>query len=221
MAANDDVIGQLVRDLRPVRPLPLPTVRTASWALAAAALAALVTVLLGVRADLRAISAVGGFQVHAALLFVAALASSGAALASAVPGELTSAWRRVAPFFVAAAWCSWLIAEVAVAAQNGRWEPVARGWGCVAKALAITLVPSALLIAMIARAASPNVRRTCIYAALASSAVGALGVEITCPISNPLHLLLWHAGPMVAAVPLAVGVAMIINRRCARHLVRR
>ena len=42
-----------------------------------------------------------------------------------------------------------------------------------------------------------------IFAGLAAAAVGALGVELTCPMTSPTHLLLWHAGPVAAAVVLA------------------
>jgi hypothetical protein len=217
--ATNDVIAGLVRDLRPVHPLAVPGVRTAAWAVATGAIAAIVTTLLGLRADLGAVAVVPSFHVHVVLLLFAALGSAAAALVSAVPGEAMGRWRRLVPFFTAAAWCVWLIAEVRwFAAAGGAWWPIAAGWGCVAKAAAIASAPAALLIAMIAKAAPPELRRTCTYAGLASAAVGAIGVELTCPLTNPMHLLLWHAGPAMAAVPLAaLAASLVVARRSLRH----
>lgn len=44
------------------------------------------------------------------------------------------------------------------------------------------------------------------FAALAAGGVGALGVELTCPKTDAMHLLIWHAGPIVA-LPVVAAVA--------------
>jgi len=211
--ATNDVITSLVRELRPVEPLPLPRVRTSWWAVAAGVLTAGAAGMLGLRPDLTAVASTPAFQVHALLLLVAALGSAAAALASAVPGEPMTGWRPAAPLLAVSGWCLWLGAEVWWFAEGGgAWWPIAAGWGCVAKAFAVGLAPGAVLTAMIARAAPPDLRRTCAFGGMAAAAVGAMGVEVTCPLTNPMHLLLWHAGPVVTAVVVVTLVATLVTR---------
>lgn len=214
--ATNEVIAGLVRDLRPVRPLPLPGVRASAWAAAAAGIVAAVTALLGLRADLTAVASVPVFQLHVVLLLVAAIGSATAALASAVPGEPMSHWRRAAAPLAVFAWGVWLCAEVWwFAADGGAWWPIAAGFGCAAKAAAIGAAPAWLLIAMTVKAAPPDARRTGCYTGLAAAAVGAIGVEMTCPLNNPMHLLLWHAGPAVMTAGIVAVAAMMVSRRFA------
>ena len=60
--ATDDVIANLVRDLQPVRPLPLPRVRFAQWGLVAVPVMAIVMAAIGPRIDLVAAAATWSFQ---------------------------------------------------------------------------------------------------------------------------------------------------------------
>jgi hypothetical protein len=100
-----------------------------------------------------------------------------------------------------AAWCAWLAAELLVFAAGGEevW-PVAAGWGCIAKAFIVGLMPGLGLAIMVGRGAPVDARRTMVFAAMGAAAVGAFGVELTCPLTSPMHLLLWHAGPALAVV---------------------
>ena len=81
--------------------------------------------------------------------------------------------------------------------------PIASGWGCVARSFAIGVTPGLVLAIMVGRGAPADRRLTVIFAGLAAAAVGAFGVELTCPLTSPMHLFLWHAGPVVALVLLA------------------
>lgn len=202
--ATNDVISKLVRDLEPVSPLALPRVRLTRWGLIVVPAAALVVAAIGPRADLFAAAATLSFQAHFALLMLAAVTSAIAALAMAMPGEPIGQWRRVAPVAAVLAWAAWLSGELLVSAASGQviW-PVAAGWGCVAKSFAFGVTPAIVLTMMLGRGAPEDGRRTMIFAGLAAAAVGALGVELTCPMTSPTHLLLWHAGPVAAAVVLA------------------
>lgn len=201
--ATDDLIDSLVRDLEPVSPLPLPVVRLWRWSAAAVAVVAVAVAVLGRRGDLGTALFTMPFQAHALFLILAAISSAGAALALAIPGEPVSAWRRAAPPLALGAWLAWLAGElIPVAAAGGATWPDA-GWGCVAKAFAIGVTPGLLMAVMVGRAAPGDARSTVTFAALAAAAVGALGVEMTCPLDGAMHLLLWHAGPVMVVVLLA------------------
>lgn len=215
--ATDDVIASLVDDLRPVAPLRLPRVRLARWLMAAAALGAAAVAALGMRADIVPAARSVPFKVHVVLLALAVIGSAATALTVVIPGEPVSRLRRSAPVVAAGAWIAWLTVEVwsFVAVGHQAW-PVASGWGCVAKAATVGAAPSLLLAVMLARGAPSRVREAVTYAALAGAAIGALGVEVTCPLSNPIHLLLWHAGPAAAVVvtaALACGAILTVADR--------
>lgn len=199
--ATDEVISNLVRDLRPVHPLPVPQARLTQWGLVVVATMAVVTAGLGARADLLASLVTLRFHAHSILLLMVALSSAIAALAMAIPGESVQSWRRWAPVAAVVAWAAWLFGELWVSAANGAglW-PGVEGVGCVAKAFTFAVAPGIALTLMIGRGLPSDTRTTMAFAGLAVAAVGALGVELTCPITSPSHLLVWHAGPVMAAV---------------------
>ena len=203
--ATSDLISNLVRDLQPVRPLPLPWVRVAQWGLLAVASMALVMAVMGPRVDFLTAVATPSFQAHSALLLLAAATSAVAALVRAVPGESLGLW-RFAPVAAVLAWAAWLAAELMTFMAGGQdiW-PIASGVGCVAKAFAFGVAPGIVLTIMLGRGAPGDARAAMVFAGTAAAAVGALGVEMTCPLISPTHLLLWHAGP-VAAIVLAASV---------------
>jgi hypothetical protein len=220
--ATSDVIAELVRDLRPVRPLPVPRVRVAQWVAVAAARAAAVVVGLGVRPDLSTAAVTVAFQAHVVFLMAAAAGSAAAALSLAVPGERQPRWLRATPIAATLAWGGWLAAELMThaAAGGGVW-PISPGWGCVAKAFAVAIVPGGALAAMVVRAAPLDWRAPVALAALAGTAVGALGVEVTCPLDNPMHLLLWHAAPVLVTVLAAMSVCWAVMTVAERMGLRR
>jgi hypothetical protein len=200
---TNELIDGLVRELEPVSPLPLPRVRLRRWLMASAAVGAVAVAVLGRRGDLATALFTQKFQAHMAFLLLAAISSAAAALALAIPGESVGTWRRAAPTVAMGAWLAWLGGELMpLAAAGGAAWPEA-GWGCVAKSFAIGAAPGFVLAVMVGRGAPADVRATVTFAALAAAAVGALGVELTCPLDGPMHLLLWHAGPVMAVVLVA------------------
>lgn len=201
--ATNDLIDSLVRDLEPVSPLPLPAIRLGRWGAASVALVAASVAVLGRRGDFGTAVFTQPFQAHVAFLVLAAVSSAAAALALAIPGEPVGRWRRAAPAVALGAWLAWLAGELMPLAAAGEAAWPAAGWGCVAKAFTIGATPGLILAVMVGRGAPGDVRATVTFAALAAAAVGALGVELTCPLDGPMHLLLWHAGPVMVVVLLA------------------
>ena len=201
--ATNDVINTLVRGLQPVSPLPLTPVRLRRWMMFSAAVGAATVAVIGRRGDLATAVFAQLFQAHVAFLILAAVSSAAAALALSIPGEPVRSWRRAAPAVALGAWLAWLAGELMPLAAAGGAHWPAAGWGCVAKAFAIGVTPGLLLAIMVGRSAPGDVHGTVTFVALAAAAVGALGVELTCPLDGPMHLLLWHAGPVMVVVLLA------------------
>lgn len=204
---TDEVVSTLIRDLKPVSPLPAPNVRAWTWGAMVAVAGGAAAAVFGLRPDLAHAAATLDFQAHTVFLVLATALASGAALLLAIPGERLARARQLAPIAAAGGWVAWLLVELAsaVGRSPAAWT-IDFGWGCVAKAMTIAAVPSAALLLMVGRGASVEVRRAVTFAALASAGVGALGVEVTCPKIDAMHLLIWHAGPVVV-LPLVAAVA--------------
>jgi len=204
---TDEVVSTLIRNLKPVSPLPAPGVRMWAWGAIVAVAGSLVAVILGLRPDLAHAAATLNFQAHTVFLVSATALAGDAALVLAIPGEQLSRARQLAPIAAAGCWVTWLLMELAAAASRSpaAWS-IDFGWGCVAKAVTIAALPAAALLLMVGRGAPVEVRHAVTFAALAAAGVGALGVEFTCPKTDVMHLLIWHAGPMVA-LPVVAAVA--------------
>jgi len=215
-----NIIDALVADLRPVTPLRVPGVRLARWAAIAVASGVTAVAAIGIRPDLPGAALTAPFVGHSALLIAAAVTSAAAALCLAVPGERLPRWIRSAPGISILAWSAWLAVEsVSRAAADGGWE-FAASWGCVAKAFAVGAVPAAALAVMVRRAAPVRPLPAVTFAALSGVAVGALGAELSCPLINPLHQLLWHAAPAIATVlAIVTGYGAIVAAK-ERRTVR-
>lgn len=204
---TDDVVSTLVRDLKPVAPLPAPGVRAWYWSLVASVSGGLAVAVFGLRPDIAGAAGTISFQAHTMFLVLATVLASGAALALAIPGERLSRVRRSAPIAAAVAWAAWLLAELAgaVGGSSAAWA-IDSGWGCVAKAITMAAIPGAALLIMIARGAPVDARQALMFAALAAAGVGGLGVEFTCPKTAAMHLLVWHFGP-VLVLPVVAALA--------------
>jgi len=204
---TDEVVSELVRDLKPVSPLPAPSVRAWTWGAIVAVAGSAAAAVFGLRPDLAHAATTLNFQAHTTSLLLATALASGAALLLAIPGERLARARQLAPIAAAGGWIAWLMVELgfAVGRSPAAWT-IDFGWGCVGKAMTIAAVPGVALLLMVGRGAPVEVRRAVTFAALASAGVGALGVELTCPKTDAMHLLIWHAGPMVA-LPVVAAVA--------------
>ena len=220
--ATSEVISLLVRSLQPVTPLPVPARRFTRWMALAGVAAIAVVLAVGPRPDLLDRLTSAPFVAHVVLLLLAACGSALAALVLAAPGEQLRAPRRAMPVAAAAAWVSWLSVElISQASSGGPVWPVIGGWGCMAKAFAVGAAPGLLLVRMVGRGEPTEVRQAMTFAVLAGTATGALGVEVTCPVGSPLHLLVWHAGPVLAVVAAAAvfpGELLAGARRIARRV---
>jgi hypothetical protein len=201
------VIDRLVADLRPVTPLRVPSARLVRWVPIAVASGIAALAAIGIRPDLLTATLTAPFVGHSALLIAAAVTSAAGALCHAVPGERLPRWMRSAPGITILAWSAWLAVESASHVVAGGDWAVPASWGCVAKAFAVGVVPSAALAVMVGRAAPMRPLPAVTFAALSGVAVGALGAELSCPLINPLHLLLWHAAP-------AIGTVLVIAAGC-------
>lgn len=210
--STEDLIQQLTGDLQPVRRLRPLVVRVAGWFVVALASLGLVMLLMGVRRELGDAADRADFAIEAALLIVTALSAAVGALIVSIPGAERTAFVRLLPVVVGTATIVWALGEWMFAAATG--APTGRltfAWHCVYKTASVAAIPSVLLFLMVRRAAPLHAARAGFLVLLATAAVGVLGANIICPNDRPLHMLLWHAAPLMlfAGLGAALGTWLL------------
>jgi hypothetical protein len=191
MRSTDQVLGDLVQGLEPVRPIPrLRTVVASALALGAVASLLLLWVS-GLRADLAAAALRPSLAGVAVGLTIVALGGIATSLGGSVPGREGVARfglrALVAGLGLAAAAAGWGLISTGVAA----WEGM--GLSCLATAVLVGLLPSVPLVAFLARALPRQPAAGLAAAAAGAVALGGLSVHASCPATGGMHVLVGHA----------------------------
>ena len=204
---TDELIVQLARSAKPIRPLPPPGVRALRWFIAAAVVVLAGIAAIGPRDDLG--SALGQPVFLGSLVALVLTLASGAAGAFilSVPGAERSAVQRALPLLAAAGWSAiWLMTVAAVSETAGQTTAAIHA-ACVIEIVLGAVVTGGLLLMMIARAAPLRPVWAAALASLASMATGAVLAQILCPLDDAWHQLIGHVliGVIVAGVGLLAG----------------
>jgi hypothetical protein len=202
---TDAVIRRLVDDLRPVRQLSSVLVRLAQWSV-------VVTAVLGLELVVAYARGIGVSHVTRAALPLAilplgvALVAAAAALWQSIPGRahLSTLTASLALFTL---WAGWLAAATAAGPPTSLtiWmaAPAAR---CAAH-ISASGVPVGVALLWLVRAGAPlNGAQAGMLVALSAGASGALATGLTCPSTSAAHLLLWHAGSVLAIAIAGTGM---------------
>ncbi|MGQ0733221.1 MAG: NrsF family protein [Acidobacteriota bacterium] len=209
---TEELIHELAQSAQPVRPLRPVGIRLLGWIVLVAGSFGVVVSVMGTRADLAAVATSPTFAFEAALLIVTALSAAVGALVVSVPGAERTVLVRWAPVMAGIAAVLWVIGDLAASVTAGAPElRFTFGWSCVWKTASVGAVPGTALFAMVRQAAPLRAGWAGLLAVLATAAVGVLGANVICPSDRPLHLLLWHVGPLMvcAALGAALGVWLL------------
>ena len=212
---TDELIVQLARAARPIRPLPPPGVRALRWLAAALLMMMVAIALVGPRDDLA--SALGRpiFLASFAALLLTLATGASAAFVLSVPGAERSPAQHVLPVLTAATWTAiWLSVWSSAEVPDGpRTAPIHRA--CAIQIAMCALAAGWLLFAMIVRAAPLRPLWTAAVAGLASMAAGAAVAQLFCPIDDARHQLAGHVivGLIVAGAALLAGGLVLSSGR--------
>jgi hypothetical protein len=210
---TEGLIAKLAADLEPVNPItPIP--RTLAGVLGVAAcVAAIVFATYGLKPDLW--TALMTNLTYAGVLIGLAAATVGGcvgALASVVPG------REGLMRLGAALAVSGVLLGVGIAAWMTPWgdarleEPMAQ-MACIARGTVFAVPPTLAVLALAARGWSGRPGVTVALGLFGTGAVGALLVHLTCPATEPLHILCMHTStPIVIALLLTAALAPSMRR---------
>ncbi|MEX2206450.1 MAG: NrsF family protein, partial [Myxococcota bacterium] len=218
--STEDRIHDLVRDLRPVRPIP---------PLRAAGAAVVGIFLLIVAGDWL----LGGFSPRpggdtawsspsylAALfgLVLVAIGATSAALASAVPGREGAVRLGVRAgalgLLVAVAGGLWGLARSDLQFST---QELAACASCMSRSVQLGIASTVLACAYIVHAAMRRPSAGAALALIGGVALGAAAVHTTCPSDSALHQLVAHTlAPLVAAALLTLPLAALLRRLWGR-----
>ncbi|MEZ5286775.1 MAG: NrsF family protein [Vicinamibacterales bacterium] len=204
-APPDDLIGALVRDLRPVTPLRSTRRRLGTWTVMAVTVAVAATALLGLRRDWASAAGTLSLEGHTVLLVAGAWLAAWGALRLSVPGDGRARRVSLVPLALLLMWTLWIVTDLAAAAPVV-WT-LGRGWVCVIRGAAAGMVPGLLLWAMVRRGQAAEPRAAAVLVVAAGAALGAVASEWMCPNTRAVHLFVWHVAPVAAAVTAAFLLA--------------
>jgi hypothetical protein len=197
MNNNQELIRALVDDLQPVRRLAPANQRMRSWVASALSSALLALVWLGARRDWAARLHDVGFLLEGALLLGTFVLAAHTTFALSVPGR-AARHAGTLSWLVASSWLVLVVIRLFAAPSAGLMGSV-----CVARLLALSLVPGLTLFVMLRRAAPLQRARTALIATLALGSLAMLGTQLLCAKDAPSHLLVWHLSPVLVAMGAA------------------
>jgi hypothetical protein len=208
---TDVVVRRLVDELRPVRPLrPVPR-RLAQWSI-------VVLAVLGVELGVAIARDIGfsgvtrpALLAQATLPLGVALVAAAAALQQSIPGRADASLPTVS-LVLFLLWVGVLATAVAVGPPPSFavWTaaPAAR---CAAHVAASGMPGGVALLWLVRAGATLNGVQTGILIALAAAASGALATQLTCPNPSAGHLLLWHAGSVLAIALTGIKMRRLLT----------
>jgi len=190
---TDDLVLALAKELTPVRRLPRVGPRTLRYCGGALAVVVVILALYGLRADWRQKLADAEFlREQAALLAFFAL-SAWSAFVLCVPGR--DSWLvRALPVAGLGVWLALVLSRDA-----GLRELGPAGIKCVARMSIMALVPLAALGVALRRSPPLETARALGLGVWSVAALGVFGMQWLCTRDSALHVLVWHAGPLLLA----------------------
>ena len=147
-----------------------------------------------------------------ALLVSAGTAAAILALREAVPAREASRFAPLVPLGLALAsigfWCRLpMDGDVAVSSF------VARGVGCATSTLLLAALPWCALLIAVRRGAPTDPAKAGVLIGGAALIMAALLMRFRCPLDERLHLLVWHALPLIGGTLLLAGAGLAWLRR--------
>jgi hypothetical protein len=202
---TSDLIDRLVEDAKPVRRLPHPAIRAATWLCAALPFVTLVVLVMSPRPDLAAKLTETRFLIEQAAAFATAIAAAIAAFTFSVPG-IDRRWALL-PAAPLGLWVASLAAGCVAdwlnfGAEGLRLTP---DLACFPSIALVGAAPAIAIVVMLRRGAPLAPFLTMALAGLAAAALGNFGLRFFHAQDAGLMVLVWQFGS-VGLLAALVGV---------------
>jgi hypothetical protein len=210
---TEDLIADLAGRVTPVRPLAPPSRRALGWFAVAVVFAAGGIAYFGARPDVFVRLTQPDYLWTAILALTTSTLAAIATLVLAIPGaERTVLLRRTTVVIIVI----WAVTAVWSVLATGRGVPIVtdRHWpACFARVVLISVVPVTTLFAMVRRSAPLRLGWTAGLAAAAAASMGALAVQLVCPLDDAGHSFLGHFLPVLVIMALGITLRRALVRR--------
>jgi hypothetical protein len=213
-SASDRLITALVEDLEPIA--PQPRLRQA-FAIVLTCWAALLGVVLWSESGDAGLSAIFESRVYLASFFgllVASLGGTGSALAAGVPGrerlEIAGTLLSLAGLLAAALAC---VIGISAHGLPATASPEGADMMCFQTGAFLSLLPAGVILSFLVRGWAAHPIRASMIALVASGALGALIVHVSCGFMAPRHLLVSHLSVPIVLTLLGVYPLAVVLRR--------
>ncbi len=188
-----DLISQLVAEAYPVRRLWSPTQRLLAW-VGFAAMLAVGVVAIGARPDLALRLRDPAFLLEVGTLALAGVWMASQALRHAVPGMAPDRFRGIVGLGGVA---GMLLLREPIQTALSLDAFVTLGAPCASTAVGLAAGPWAALVIALRRGAPLSAARAGALAGGAAAVLAFLLLRLRCPVDDLLHVLVWHALPVV------------------------
>lgn len=193
-----ELINCLAKDLKPVKvykPLRLTIVL---WLIISFIIVGISAYFLGIRDDIHSRFNSILFLSESLLIFGLSISASYAAFKTCVPG---SKCKKNYYFLIPlTGWILLILFKAVTGIPDQATDALdySRGIMCISTMAKISAIPLILMILTIVPAISIRPKFTGAMVAISCGALGALGLQFTCNISDSLHIFLWHFLPLIA-----------------------
>ena len=218
----DELRRAVAADLSPVKPLASPSRRALAVAAWIPLAALLVLFALGLRRDAEIL---GWWLTWGAMILQSAfgLLLVGMALAAAIPGRSVSKEGAAMTLFAAALAVgnqAWLTREASAGAiVPDPW--ISRGPVCFALTTLLGLSVLTIIAALIFRAMPQRAALACLLGGAGAGLMAEGVYHLHCRITDLRHVMVWHAGAIVALALVALAAGFAWERRESARMAER
>lgn len=200
-AKSDQLIKELVADLKPVQIVRFQFVDLLKVIAVGLLCVFAAITILGLRVDISDQALSAKFIFDTVVLLLLGILSIMAAFSLSVPSLSAKGAYRL-PLFVIG--LILLATGYSFLAASNPFLYSGHGFSCVYEIVGISILPSAVLFYFVRRAAVLRRDIVGILVLMSGVSFGLLGTQFTCIDSTPMHILIWHILP--TSIVMAFGV---------------
>ena len=213
---TDELIERLTKEVRPVRRLRPPALRTAIWLALSLPWVAAVVFVMGVRPDLGARLSDSRWLLEQSAALATAIMAAMAAFCAGVPGR--PRWEHFMPLLPLAVWLGVLGQGClqAWSSMGASGLALSPDWQCLPGIVMVGLGPAVVMTVMILRGTAIAPVVTTALGALAAGGLAEVGLRLFHQVDASLMVLVWQAGT-VFGLSFAAGLLgpMLLRWRVA------
>lgn len=209
---TDELIERLAKDVRPVRRLQPPWLRTAIWFAVSLPWVAAVVFIMGVRPDLAARVSESRWLVEQGAALATAVMAAMAAFCAGVPGR--PRWEHFMPLLPLALWLG-MLGQGCLEAWNASGAAglmLRPDWQCLPGIVMVGIGPAVAMTVMILRGSAIAPMTTTALGALAAGGLAEVGLRLFHQEDASLMVLVWQAGTVFGLTLIATLLGPLLLR---------